>query len=178
MAACASVWLPYFTKAQPKGREGTRERLDSAAAGASAAQPAAPTFHGCRQPTERSPGFPKAHLCWLRQALGGWCTPRSGQRAQRGAGHHPHSVASPAYPQRASCLLKTKPSPSESRNLPAIPHPHPWFASGAWKGKSRVTPEPGQRAMLICQQIHRVYHLHPTKCSGWENLSCRENAEG
>ena len=59
MAACASAWLPYFTKAQPKGREGTWERLDSAAAGASAARPVAPTLRGSRQPTGCLPGSPK-----------------------------------------------------------------------------------------------------------------------
>lgn len=59
MAACASAWLPYFTKAQPKGKEGTRQGSDSAAAGASAAQPAAPTLHGSWRPVGCSLGSPK-----------------------------------------------------------------------------------------------------------------------
>lgn len=33
MAACASAWLPYFTKAQPKETEETWDRLDLAIVG-------------------------------------------------------------------------------------------------------------------------------------------------
>lgn len=59
MAACASAWLPYFTKAQPEGREGTRESLDSAAAAPGAAQTAVPTPPWVPAATGRSPSSPK-----------------------------------------------------------------------------------------------------------------------
>lgn len=42
---------------------------------------------------------------WPHQALEGRCTPRSGRRSRKVAGHRPRSVACRAFLQTASCLL-------------------------------------------------------------------------